>query len=195
MQSAEDLPLPEAARERLLDIAVDAIEAGLRQGHPSPASLAADIRILQAMRASFVTLHRGGALRGCVGSLVARRALLDDVAHNAFGAAFRDPRFTPLRAAERDHLDIEISVLSPTEPVNFCDRTDLIARLRPGVDGVVVKWAERQATFLPAVWHALPDAGVFLDRLCSKAGIPVTVPLQQVTVERYTVESFERAGA
>jgi AmmeMemoRadiSam system protein A len=197
MQSAEALErrLPDAARERLLDVAIGAIEAGFRMGRPTLPGLARDMEILHAVRASFVTLHRLGALRGCIGSLVARRTLAADVAYNAFGAAFRDPRFAPLRAAERDHLDIEISVLSPTEHVTFSDRADLIAKLRPGIDGVVATWAEYQATFLPAVWQSLPNADLFLDRLWSKAGIPATVPVRYVTVERYTVESFGRASA
>ena len=140
--------------------------------------------------AAFVTLTQRGQLRGCIGSLVAHRPLHEDVAHNAAAAAFSDPRFPPLRAAELALTDIEVSVLSAPAPMPFTDQADALSQLRPGVDGVILTAAGRRATFLPQVWEELPDKREFIAHLLRKAGLPPTYWGDDVRLSRYTVTAF-----
>ncbi len=139
--------------------------------------------------ASFVTLTLDGRLRGCIGTLRAHRPLLDDVRANARAAAFRDPRFPPLAANELDRVDIEVSVLTPPEPMAFTDEADLLAQLVPHVDGVVFEASERRATFLPQVWRHLPEPADFLAALKRKAGVASDFWDADVRVSRYRVHS------
>lgn len=127
---------------------------------------------LQEKGASFVTLHKDGHLRGCIGSPVAWRPLAEDVADNAVRAAFSDPRFPPMGADEMFRVKLSLSLLTPPEPMRFQDEEDLLAQLRPGIDGLIIEDQGHHALFLPAVWSQLPDAGDFLGRLKSKAGLP-----------------------
>ena len=129
---------------------------------------------LTAHGACFVTLNRGGQLRGCIGSPEAWRPLAIDVAANANRAAFHDPRFGPLRAEESDGLEVHLSVLSPTEPFLFTDEADLLAKLVPGVDGLIIADGPRRALFLPSVWSQLPRPEPFLAHLKAKAGLAPT---------------------
>lgn len=145
---------------------------------------------LRAPRAAFVTLKIHGALRGCIGNLEARRTLLENVMHNAQQAAFRDPRFPPLVNAELEILHIEISVLSKSEPIAAPNRAELLRELRPGKDGVTVQEGARCATFLPAVWANLPDAGQFCDELMRKAGFDTGYWSPALHFFRYHTESF-----
>ncbi|MFP4132095.1 MAG: AmmeMemoRadiSam system protein A [Thiohalospira sp.] len=141
--------------------------------------------------AAFVTLQREGRLRGCIGSLEAHRPLGEDVIANAQAAAFRDPRFPPLQPAELPGLHVEISVLSAPEPFPFTDETDLLARLQPGVDGLILEAdAGHRGTFLPAVWESLPEPRDFLAELRRKAGLPADHPLTEVRLWRYTTHAF-----
>ncbi len=141
--------------------------------------------------ATFVTLTQGGRLRGCIGSLVARRALVIDVRANAVAAAFGDPRFAPLSVSEYDATAVAISLLSPTQPLGFDSEADALARLRPGVDGVVFQYASRRSTFLPQVWDQLTDPGVFMSHLKRKAGLPADFWDPAVRLERYTVTTWK----
>ncbi len=141
----------------------------------TPESLAAETRRhprLAEPGAAFVTLRRNGRLRGCIGSILPRRPLIEDVIQNARAAAFRDPRFPPLRAGELEGLDVEVSVLSAPAPLPYADEADLRRKIRPGVDGVILRLDGRQATFLPTVWEQLPDFSAFFSHLCRKAGLP-----------------------
>ena len=140
--------------------------------------------------ATFVTLSRRGRLRGCIGSVQARRSLRDDVVHNACGAAFHDPRFPPLAAAELPQVRIEVSLLSPSEPVVAATRDEVLCALRPHVDGVVVAWHGHHATFLPQVWEQVPDPQDFIEHLLHKAGLPVTFWSPELSVRRYTVTAW-----
>lgn len=140
--------------------------------------------------ASFATLTIDHALRGCIGSLTPWRPLGQDVAANAQGAAFDDPRFVPLSRDEFAGIAIEVSVLSATEPIEFRSRADLLAQLRPGVDGLVLTAGGRRGTFLPQVWAELPEPARFLDHLLRKAGLPPTYWGPDVAVERYSVTAF-----
>ncbi|MCA6215708.1 AmmeMemoRadiSam system protein B [Ideonella sp. B7] len=142
--------------------------------------------------ATFVTLHRGGALRGCIGRLEAGRHSLDeDVRRNARNAAFEDPRFAPLTAEEWPDLQLEVSLLTAPEPLPVRDEADACARLHPGVDGVILNWRGRQATFLPQVWQQLPDPMDFLAALKRKAGLPADFWAEDLTLARYRVCAFE----
>lgn len=122
--------------------------------------------------ASFVTLTKDDRLRGCIGTLEAYQPLASDVQEHAIAAAFHDFRFTPVRPAELPLIKIEVSVLSPHEPLSYRDPEDLTAKLRPQIDGVYLQDGSKKATFLPQVWEQLPDAEAFLTHLCLKMGAP-----------------------
>ena len=145
---------------------------------------------LQAPGATFVTLMADGQLRGCVGSLSARRLLGEDVRANAQAAAFDDPRFAPLVRAEYDTLEVEVSLLSASTPIVVASERDLHAQLRPGVDGVTLQRGHCRATFLPQVWESLRDPREFLAHLKRKAGLPFDFWSSDLEISRYTVEKF-----
>jgi len=126
---------------------------------------------LAATGACFVTLHKHGQLRGCIGSPEAWRPLATDVVENATRAAFHDPRFAPLRADECDGLKVHISVLSPAHPFIFMDEADLLAKLNAGTDGLIIEDTSHRALFLPSVWAQLPQPEQFLAHLKAKAGL------------------------
>ena len=145
---------------------------------------------LREIRASFVTLHRNGDLRGCIGSLEAEHPLVRDVSLHAFGAAFRDPRFRAVRAEELESLDIHISVLTIPSPLRFSSESELLDLVRPGIDGLVLIEGTRRATFLPDVWEKLPDPRLFVSQLKIKAGLPPDHWSERMTAHRYTTESW-----
>jgi len=140
--------------------------------------------------AAFVTLTQHGELRGCVGSLEARRALRADVEANALAAAFRDPRFAPLGPREYAYTDIEVSLLSALTVIKFAGHEQALAELRPGVDGVVFEYGARRSTFLPQVWEQLPEPRQFLAHLAQKAGLPADFWDDEVRLWRYTVTKW-----
>jgi AmmeMemoRadiSam system protein B/AmmeMemoRadiSam system protein A len=157
----------------LLQIARDNIRHALRDGarrgeRVLPAVLP---ETLQQDGAAFVTLKRQGALRGCIGSPLAWRSLAVDVADNAVKAALEDPRFPPLLPAELEDLDLSVSVLTPPVPMTIADEADLLAQLRPGIDGLIIEDGGHRALFLPSVWEQLPDPREFLGHLKRKAGL------------------------
>lgn len=144
----------------------------------------------------FVTLHKKGRLRGCIGNIEPRLTIPEGVRENACHAAFRDTRFSPLSEVELDQIDIEISLLSPPREVTYSDAADLVARLTPFVDGVIIEKGRFRATFLPQVWEQLPDPESFLSQLCTKAGLPSGEWKQgTLQVQTYQVQSFGEAGA
>ncbi|HEY5790998.1 MAG TPA: AmmeMemoRadiSam system protein A [Gammaproteobacteria bacterium] len=181
---------PPEQRALLLYLARASIVHGLRSGEPLAPVLEALPAALREPRAVFVTLQRGGQLRGCIGSLQAHRPLANDVAANAFAAAFRDPRFPPLGAGEYPQLELHLSVLSPATPLAFASEAALLAQLRPGVDGLILSDGGRRGTFLPSVWEQLPEPAQFLAHLKRKAGLPESYWSETLQVERYTTESF-----
>ena len=190
MDDSGQKALSSEARKILLDVATESIRRGLSEGRP----LAVDVEDydpdLRQQRASFVTINLHGQLRGCIGHLQAFQALVQDVAENAFAAAFRDPRFTPLSAKEFPASQLHISVLSPAEPMKFASEHDLIAQLRPGVDGLILEDGAARGTFLPSVWESLPDPGDFLRHLKNKAGLPSHHWSPDLKIYRYRTESF-----
>jgi AmmeMemoRadiSam system protein B/AmmeMemoRadiSam system protein A len=140
--------------------------------------------------ATFVTLTKDGALRGCIGSLQAARPLGADVAENALGAAFRDPRFPPMTAEEWPRVRVEVSLLSAPKPMRFADEVDLLEQLKPGKDGVIVEAEGRRATYLPQVWESISDKRQFMRELTRKAGLPDDVRLARCKVSRYRVTKW-----
>ncbi len=122
--------------------------------------------------ATFVTIKIGGKLRGCIGNLEATGPLLESLTRNARQAAFHDHRFTPLTAKEFEKIHIDISILTPPVQLQFQDGDDLLRKLRPGIDGVILKKGNARATFLPQVWKQLESPRLFLEHLCLKAGLP-----------------------
>lgn len=140
--------------------------------------------------ACFVTLHKEGRLRGCIGSLVPQRSLFDDVQANARAAAFQDPRFEPLRFEELSSTQVEVSVLSAQQPLTFVDEDDALAQLRPHVDGVVLEFGRHRGTFLPQVWDNMPDPRRFLAELKRKAGLAPDFWDAGVRLSRYTVTKW-----
>jgi AmmeMemoRadiSam system protein A len=158
----------------LLSLARQTLDA-ITQDQPAPLVDLGDLPpALAVHRACFVTLRRraDGGLRGCTGTLVARRPLAHEVINMTAQTAFHDPRFLPVRAEETPDLLIEISVLTPPQPLVFDDPADLLHKLRPGVDGVTLYLNNRRATFLPQVWDAYPDPRIFLSLLSEKMGGP-----------------------
>jgi len=146
---------------------------------------------LQLRRGVFVTLTVGGQLRGCIGSLIATGSIVDGVRDNAVNAAFHDPRFAPLQQDEFVLIDIEVSVLTDPAPLAHDDGDDLIAKLRPGIDGVIIAKGGHRATFLPQVWKQLPDPDSFLTHLCQKAMLPGgTWRDGSLAVQTYAVQYF-----
>jgi AmmeMemoRadiSam system protein A len=145
---------------------------------------------LRAPAASFVTLRLDGELRGCIGSIDARRPLGEDVARNARAAAYRDPRFAPVSAAERGALVIEVSVLSPRILMPVNGEAEAVALLRPGVDGIYLECGDAGATFLPQVWDGIPDPLEFLSALRHKAGLPARAWHPDMRLWRYSVEKY-----
>ena len=176
-------------KRQLLELAGAAIEKALGGGQLAvrPADYPEPLR---EPRATFVTLHVDAQLRGCIGTLEARRALVEDVAHNARAAAFEDPRFSPLSLSEFRRLDIHISVLSIPEPMPFDSEEGLLRQLRPHVDGLIIEEGFHRGTFLPSVWEQLPEPREFLRNLKRKAGLPADYWSHTLRVRRYTAESI-----
>jgi len=177
-------------RATLLEVARASIQHGLRRRQALAVNPDDYPETLRPLRATFVTLEIGGQLRGCIGALVAGLPLVQDVAAHAYAAAFEDPRFPELRPEEFPKLEIFISVLSPPEPMRFDSEEDLLAQMRPGMDGLILQFRHYRATFLPAVWESLPDPYVFLAQLKHKAGLPLDFWSPELRVERYATEYF-----
>jgi AmmeMemoRadiSam system protein B/AmmeMemoRadiSam system protein A len=179
-------PALDEAGRTLIALARNAIETSLSRAKETKP----DLPWLQQCGATFVTLTRDGQLRGCIGSLEAARPLGVDVAENARGAAFRDPRFPRLAADEWPRCQVEVSLLSAPKRLEFSDEADLLAQLEPGVDGVVLECGDRRSTFLPQVWEGLPDKRAFLAELVRKAGLPADTRLTRCRISRYRVAKF-----
>ena len=192
------LELPTDAGLILLPLARSAIVHRLGPTGQAPAVAVKRAAWLEEPGASFVTLTSGrlpgGPLRGCIGTLEAHRPLREDVEANAVAAATRDPRFPPLSRAELEDAIVEVSVLSAPTALPVADEAELLARLRPGVDGVILSDAGHRATFLPQVWEQLPDPADFLARLRRKAGLPADYWGRDVVVETYTVTAWQEAA-
>jgi len=174
----------------MLDVAAASIRNGLKVGRSVQPNLQTFPTDLQKTGACFVTLKKAGQLRGCIGSPQAYRPLAQDVAENAFSAAFKDPRFKTLTAAETGDLVLSISVLSPATAMTFTDEADLLSQLRPGIDGLIIEDGNRRALFLPSVWEQLPDAATFVDHLKRKAGMAPNHWSETFAAKRFIAEEI-----
>ena len=178
--------LPADGGAALVQLARAAIERAL--GLPGTFSLSA--AWLEHPGAVFVTLTRDGALRGCIGSLTAHRALRVDVAENAVAAALRDPRFAPLTAQDLASIRVEVSLLTAPVGLQFANEAALLAQLVPHRDGLILEAGGRRSTFLPQVWEQIPLPRAFLSALRQKAGLPADYWGPDVRVSRYCVAKF-----
>ncbi len=184
--------LSAAEGQWLLRLAREAMTRAV-QGQPLP-PLPPDVPPrLWEPGAAFVTLRTKdtGRLRGCIGSIIATRPLVEDVRDHAVDAALHDPRFPPVTPDELPNLALEVSYLTPLQPLTYRSPQDLLARLRPGIDGVLLRDGWRQATFLPQVWHSLPEPEAFLSHLCLKMGAAPTCWQRPLEVFTYQVQAFQ----
>jgi uncharacterized protein len=186
--------LGDANRRVLLDVATDVIGDAVtrRDPHmPDPSDFDAP---LQEPRASFVTLERGDQLLGCIGTLMAAEPLVVDVARHALAAAFADPRLPPVTRDDFAEMSVKVSVLTTPEPLPAASFDELVAAVRPGVDGLLVEARRHRATLLPSVWDHVADIDQFLGVLWQKAGLARGAWPAGVAVSRYTTEEFGNPG-
>ncbi|MEW5940661.1 MAG: AmmeMemoRadiSam system protein A [Chloroflexota bacterium] len=179
-------------KQTLLRLARQALELGVRGEKLPPLDWSLFSKRLHEDGASFVTLTVNGDLRGCIGALDAYQPLAEDVREHAIAAALNDYRFPPVQSAEVGRIRIEVSRLTAPVPLDYSSPEDLLAKLRPHVDGVVLRDGARRATFLPQVWEKLPDPADFLDNLCYKMGAAANLwRRKHLEVLIYQVEEFE----
>lgn len=178
-------------QKTLLRLAREAMEHAVRGEKLPPLDLASLSPRLREPGASFVTLTIEGQLRGCIGTLEAYQPLAADVREHAIAAALQDPRFPPVREDELSRIQVEVSRLTRPLPLDYKDAADLLSKLRPGVDGVILRDGFRRATFLPQVWEKIPNPVEFLDNLCYKMGAsPDLWRRKHLDVLTYQVEEF-----
>jgi len=176
---------------QLLRLARESIRQFLQSGRTLQLDLEAMPDGLLQTGASFVTLNLNGQLRGCIGHLEATQALVQDVVENARLAAFSDPRFPPLTPSEFERIEISLSILSAPEPMSFDSETDLLTKIRPGIDGLILVDEGHQGTFLPSVWESLPEPAQFLRQLKRKAGFSENYWSDSLQVLRYTAQHIQ----
>jgi AmmeMemoRadiSam system protein B/AmmeMemoRadiSam system protein A len=180
----------------LLNLARQTIakKLGMDTGKPEEAALKPSDEIRKARRGTFVTLKINNQLRGCIGNLTPDKTIMEGVEDNAINAAFHDPRFNRLTRDELEKVDIEVSLLTEPRELAYKDADDLLAKLRPNIDGVIIRKGIFSATFLPQVWEQLPDKEMFLNHLCLKAGLPATAwQTPGLKVMTYQVQYFDEA--
>jgi uncharacterized protein len=182
--------LDEAARQTLLALARESVQAGVDWGAIGSFPQRDYPESLWRWRSSFVTLSRSGRLRGCCGRLEADRTLAEDVWDNAFASGFRDPRFAPVLADELSDLEISISVLTPLEQLEVHSTEELLGALVPHRDGLVLAHGGDRVTFIPHVWEGVPDAATFVRQLREKAGWPAGGWESDLEIWRFEAESF-----
>ena len=175
-------------RAYLLELAGCSIRHGLAHGKPLALDASQLEPALNMQQASFVTLELRGQLRGCIGSLEALRPLAEDISANAYAAAFRDPRFSPVSEGEVEELELHVSLLTPAEMMQFDSQADLIRQLTPGIDGLILEEGTLRGTFLPSVWESLPEPVEFLRQLRNKAGLSPDYWSDTLRVFRYRTE-------
>ncbi len=169
----DDMILMQKYDEEFADYVTRSIKYGLDNSQQIKVDLPSFAKDLQETRATFITLTKNDQLRGCIGSVIPHRPLIIDLIHNAYAAAFEDPRFKKLTIDELPQIKYAISLLSPMQKMSFTDQDDLLCQLRPNIDGLLIKCDGKQAVFLPQVWDDLPDKNHFLNRLKQKAGIDI----------------------
>ncbi len=180
-------------KEVLLSLARASIKSRFEKGRIDTATLIEEYPQLREAGASFVTLTQDGRLRGCIGSIIAHRSLLDDVIANARSAAFNDPRFMPLSEDELSRTRIEVSLLSEPQLLYYEDVDDLRTKIRAGIDGVILRSGDHQATFLPQVWEELSEFELFFSHLCQKAGLDSECLQEHPEIYTYQVEKVKES--
>jgi len=184
--------LKESEKKTLLKVARNAIAKVVFGEKPPIITLADYSPNLQEDGVTFVTLTKTGKLRGCIGALEPYQPLVLDVQEHAVASAMNDFRFPNVSEEELPHIKIEISRLTPIKPLNYSTPHELMSLLRVKVDGVLIKYGGRRATFLPQVWEQVPDPVRFLSQLCMKMGMkPELWREQELEVYTYQVEKFE----
>lgn len=190
MKESDRITQEEGAR--LISLARETIEARLTGEKTQHGDAEAFPDKLKKKRGTFVTLTLDGGLRGCIGHIIPQESIVEGVRENAVNAAFRDPRFPPLASKEWDRVRVEVSVLTDPKPLPYDGAEDLLQKLRPGVDGVILRKGMHQATFLPQVWEQLPGKEDFLTHLCLKAGLDGDAwKRESLEVSTYQVQAFE----
>lgn len=177
--------------DALLALARESIRNGIKKRLPLSVSLDDYPEELQEDGAVFVTLEKKGQLRGCIGSVMAHRPLVEDVALHAFDAAFKDPRFSPVKERELKDLTLSLSYLTPPRAFPVEDEADLLARLRPGIDGLILRDGGHQSLYLPSVWEQLPDPKLFLQQLKLKAGLAPDHWSETISFETFTTRAVK----
>ncbi len=184
------MKLDKDQQDALLQIAWQSLRHGLQYGRPLEPDLDALPDTLAEPAACFVTLHKGGLLRGCIGSMEASEPLAKAVAWAAFSAGFRDPRFPSLAQEEMDKLTLEISILSPMQDMPVSSEQDLLSTLRPGIDGLLLEEHWRHAVYLPSVWQQLPVPLDFVRQLKLKGGWPANYWSEDMRAKRFQSETI-----
>lgn len=179
-------------RRRLIELAEESIRYGVAHGRKPHVDLSSLGDWAAVPRATFVTVYLDGRLNGCIGMLAARRAVVEDIVSNAYGAAFEDPRFRPITEDDLPDVSVHIAILGELSPIDVHSDAELIEEMRPGIDGVVLDDGRRRGTFLPAVWEKLPDRVAFLNHLKLKAGMAPGEWPSGLAVYRFEVEEFDR---
>lgn len=184
--------LTPSQQHSLITLARESIHYGFSAHRPLEPALALLPSALSRVAASFVTLHKAGDLRGCIGTLEAYQPLATDVAAHAYAAAFDDPRFGAVTAGEFDELQLSVSILSAAQELRFENEEGLLRLLRPGLDGLILQEQDHRATFLPSVWASLPEPEHFLGQLKRKADLPEDYWSHTLRVWRYTTQILEQ---
>jgi len=183
--------LSDQERILLLELARQAIIEAVNGRKPPAIGLKNLPLVLQQPGASFVTLSCKGQLRGCIGALEPYQPLAEDVREHAVAAAIEDFRFPPVQPGELLEIEIEISCLSLPTPLEYNGPVDLLEKIRPGIDGIILRDGSQRATFLPQVWEKLPNKADFLAHLCQKMGAPADLwRRKKIQVFVYQVEEF-----
>jgi len=183
--------LMDGEKQTLLRLAREAMECAVRGKALPPLDLQSLTPLLRENGASFVTLTVDDDLRGCVGALEAFQPLAEDVREHAVAAALQDPRFSPVRENELNRIKLEVSRLTAPHLLEYSSSEDLLKKLKPHVDGVILRDNFRRATFLPQVWEKIPDPAEFLGHLCQKMGVRANMWREaKLQVQIYQVEEF-----
>ncbi len=178
-------------KQTLLRLARQALDTAVKGEQLPPLDNQSLTAPLRSEGASFVTLTVNGSLRGCIGAVEPYQPLAEDVREHAIAAALQDYRFPPVKPAELAGIEIEVSRLTFPIPLEYTDSADLLSKLHPGLDGVIIRDSFRRATFLPQVWEKIPDPAEFLTNLCYKMGAaPDTWKKKKLEVLIYHVEDF-----
>lgn len=183
--------LTDGEKQTLLRLARTSIEHAVAGKTLPPLDISTLTPALREDGASFVTLTIHGDLRGCIGALEAYQPLAEDVREHAVAAALQDPRFPPVSEGELDSISIEVSRLTAPRELEYASSDDLLKKLNPHVDGVILKHGHRRATFLPQVWEKIPNPAEFLNQLCYKMGAHASLWRDtKLQVLVYQVEEF-----